>query len=146
MLTRWWRLLSSGYPSQAGEGLPPPSPSPASSPRNEKRLRVFFCCPTYSGSAAISHNTSRVPEKTAPDRFEALAGIETIGRCFQNVAAGRAGSALGEALAELGCGRGLVEVAAGRLRERAHHLPHLLLRGGTGLGERLLDEHDKLVP
>lgn len=64
---------------------------------------------------------------TAPDRFEALAGIETIGRCFQNVAAGRAGSALGEALAELGRGRGLVEVTAGRLRERSHHLPHLLL-------------------
>lgn len=85
------------------------------------------------------------PQKTAPDRFEALAGIETIGRCFQNVAAGRAGSALGEALAELGRGRGLVEVSAGRLRERSHHLPHLLLRGGTGLGERLLDERDKLV-
>ena len=85
------------------------------------------------------------PQKSARP-FEALAGIEAIGRCLQNVAAGRAGPALGEALAELGCGRGLVEVAAGRLRERAHHLPHLLLRGGTGLGERLLDECDELVP
>ena len=146
MLTRWWRLLSSGHPSQAGEGLPPLALTGLLSSKRKAPSGVFLLPYVQRFCSSSRATQAEFPQITAPDRFEALAGIETTGRCFQNVAAGRAGSALGEALAELGCGRGLVEVAAGRLRERAHHLPHLLLRGGTGLGERLLDEHDKLVP
>lgn len=105
MLTRWWgssRLAIHHKPVSL-----PPSPSPELSPRKEKRLRAFLL--PYVQRFRLSSRTTQAefPQKTAPTALKPLRVIETIGRCFQNVAAGRAGSALGEALAELGRGLAL---------------------------------------
>ena len=58
LLTRWWRLLSSGRPSHPlpAEASPPPLPPPASSPCF--RVAPQNMCPTSSFASCIPVETS----------------------------------------------------------------------------------------
>ena len=143
----------------AGEGSPPPRPHRPPLLRNENARGRFFLASVWTPRMAIApatfraasprptfrmvdpRNVRRSPQKTQRPAVRDPCGHRTVGRCRKRLT----GPALGEAFAKLGCGLRLVEVAAGRLRECSHHLPHFLLRGGASLGERLLDERDKLV-